>query len=191
MSLRDLDDGLLEPERYELDEPPAYRFDLDRREFIAVLGAGILVSVSGSVGLAQERPGRRGRRGGSRDDTIGDRLHIGTDGVITVLTGKVEVGQGSRTQITMAAAEEFRVPVARIRLVMADSLLVPDDGGKRRRNTGRWRSACQRSGPPSNKSEAYWGWLPPYARTGVERALNSPTGSSWGAPPVSPRFALK
>ncbi len=58
MSLRDLDDGLLEPERYELDEPPAYRFDLDRREFIAVLGAGILVSVSGSVGLAQERPGR-------------------------------------------------------------------------------------------------------------------------------------
>ena len=129
MSPRDLDDGLLEPERYELDEPPAYRFDLDRREFIAVLGAGILVSVSGSVGLAQERSGRRGRRGGSRDDTIGDRLHIGTDGVITVLTGKVEVGQGSRTQITMAAAEELGVPVARIRLVMADSLLVPDDGG--------------------------------------------------------------
>lgn len=127
MSLRDRDDELLEPERYELDEPPAYRFDLDRREFIAVLGAGILVSVSGSVGLAQDRS-RRGRRGGSRQDSIDDRLHIGTDGVITVLTGKVEVGQGSRTQITMAAAEELGVPVASLRLVMADSLVVPDDG---------------------------------------------------------------
>ena len=100
--IRDISDGLFEPERYELDEPPAYRFELDRREFIAVLGAGILVSVSGSVGVAQDA-GRRGRgRGGPQTESIGERLHIGTDGVITVLTGKVEVGQGSRTQITMA-----------------------------------------------------------------------------------------
>ena len=41
MSLRDREDGLLEPERYELDEPPAYRFELDRREFVAVLGAAV------------------------------------------------------------------------------------------------------------------------------------------------------
>jgi CO/xanthine dehydrogenase Mo-binding subunit len=49
--------------------------------------------------------------------------------VITVFTSKVEVGQGSRTQITQAAAEEFRLPVERIRLVMADTARCPDDGG--------------------------------------------------------------
>ncbi len=51
------------------------------------------------------------------------------DGFVTVLTSKVEVGQGSRTQITQAAAEELRLPVDRIRLIMADSAQCPDDGG--------------------------------------------------------------
>ncbi len=44
------------------------------------------------------------------------------------MTGKVEEGQGSRTQLTQAAAEELRVDVANIRLIMADTDLVPDDG---------------------------------------------------------------
>lgn len=121
-----------EPERYELDEPPLHRFqirfDMHRREFVALLGAGLVFSVRGSVSLAQDRPGRRGDRGDG-GGKIAERLHIAPDGAITVLTGKVEVGQGSRTQLTMAAAEELRVPVERIQLVMADSALVPDDGG--------------------------------------------------------------
>ena len=33
----------LEPERYELAAPPAYRFEVDRREFFKFLGAGILI----------------------------------------------------------------------------------------------------------------------------------------------------
>jgi isoquinoline 1-oxidoreductase len=44
------------------------------------------------------------------------------------MTGKVEEGQGPRAQLSQAAAEELRVPVERIRLVMADTDLVPDDG---------------------------------------------------------------
>ena len=51
------------------------------------------------------------------------------DGVITVLTSKVEVGQGSRTQLTQAAAEELRLPVDRVQFIMADTAVVPDDGG--------------------------------------------------------------
>ena len=43
------------------------------------------------------------------------------DGKITVLTSKVDVGQGSRAQITQAAAEELRVAVDQIKLVMADT----------------------------------------------------------------------
>jgi isoquinoline 1-oxidoreductase len=111
-----------EPERYELYEGPRYRFRLTRREFVQVLGAGVLISVAAPAAFAQ--------RSRDRDNApLAERLHIAADGTITVLTGKVEVGQGSRTQLTQAAAEELRVPVDRIRLVMADSAVVPDDGG--------------------------------------------------------------
>jgi isoquinoline 1-oxidoreductase len=59
---------------------------------------------------------------------VAARVHIDKDGAITVMTGKVEEGQGPRAQLSQAAAEELRVPVERIRLVMADTDLVPDDG---------------------------------------------------------------
>lgn len=111
-----------EPERYELHEGSYYRFELNRREFIQILGAGILISCAGPAAQAQ-------RARNDRTPGVGERLHIGADGKLTVLTGKVEVGQGSRTQITQAAAEELHVPVASIQLIMADSQVVPDDGG--------------------------------------------------------------
>ena len=116
-------DEPFEPERYELEEQPRFQFDLSRRAFVQILGAGILVTSSGGVTFAQ-----RSRRA-SGPKTVIARLHIGEDGVITVLTSKVEVGQGARTQITQAAAEELRVPVDRIRLIMADTEICPNDGG--------------------------------------------------------------
>ena len=111
-----------EPERYEQHEGPLYHFEVSRREFVQTLGAGILISAAIPAVWAQ-------RAGGDRSASLSQRLHIGADGVITVFTSKVEVGQGSRTQLTQAAAEELQVPVDRVRLVMADSAVVPDDGG--------------------------------------------------------------
>ena len=111
-----------EPERYELDEPAFYQFRMNRRQFGQVLGAGLMLCVVTPHVLAQ-------RRGRGAVPSPSERLHIGEDGVITVLTSKVEVGQGSRTQITQAAAEELGVSLDQIRLVMADSAVVPDDGG--------------------------------------------------------------
>ena len=113
-----------EVERYELREAKPYSFESNRREFVQTLGAGIVISVAASRSPAQRR-GRTARR----DEPLSDRFHFGQDGVITVLTSKVEVGQGARTQITQAAAEEFRVPIDRVRLIMADTELCPDDGG--------------------------------------------------------------
>lgn len=118
---RPLYDEPFEPERYELEERPRYHFDLGRRAFVQILGAGLLVTASGGVAF-----GQRSARGGQ---TVDARLHLGEDGSITVLTSKVEVGQGSRTQITQAAAEELRVSVDRVRLVMGDTELCPNDGG--------------------------------------------------------------
>ncbi len=65
---------------------------------------------------------------GSGARTIGARVHLGADGSITVLTGKVEAGQGARAELTQAAAEELRVAPERIQLLMADTGVVPDDG---------------------------------------------------------------
>jgi len=95
---------------------------VSRRTFLQVLGAGILVTVGGGPVAAQ----RGGREGGAMP--IAARVHIGEDGTITVMTGKVELGQGARTEITQAAAEELRVAGGTIRLVMGDTDLVPDDG---------------------------------------------------------------
>jgi isoquinoline 1-oxidoreductase len=50
------------------------------------------------------------------------------DGSFTVLTGKIEEGQGALTELTMAAAEELGVPLDRVRLVMGDTDQVPNDG---------------------------------------------------------------
>jgi isoquinoline 1-oxidoreductase len=47
---------------------------------------------------------------------------------VTVLTGKVEVGQGSRAEISQAVAEELRVPIAQVQVTMADTAVVPNDG---------------------------------------------------------------
>ncbi len=93
-----------------------------RRTFLQALGAGLLITVTPGVSLARQR----GRR--QQSITVAARIHLGQDGTITVMTGKVEEGQGSRAQLSQAAAEELRVGVDRIRLVMADTALVPDDG---------------------------------------------------------------
>ena len=120
----------MEVERYELRERPRYRFAANRREFAQTVGLGVLVTASATTAstttvLAQRRRGRTSRR----DETLAERFHLGADGVVTVLTGKVDVGQGSRTQIAQAAAEELGLPVDRLRVVMADSARCPDDGG--------------------------------------------------------------
>jgi isoquinoline 1-oxidoreductase len=106
-----------------------YQFGLTRRGFVQILGAGLLIAVADSPVLAQQRRGGRGGgRGGRPVRNVAARVHIGKDGMITVMTGKVEAGQGSRAELTQAAAEELRVAVDRIQLLMADTGLVPDDG---------------------------------------------------------------
>ena len=66
-------------------------------------------------------------RGGGAG-TLETRLHIGEDGFITVLSGKVEEGQGALTELAMAGAEELRVPLDRVRMVMGDTDQTPNDG---------------------------------------------------------------
>ena len=65
-----------------------------------MLGAGLVVSVVVGPALAQRRGGRGGGGGfrGGPPPALSARIHIGDDGTITVLSGKVDAGQGARTR---------------------------------------------------------------------------------------------
>src|SRR5437867_8477273 len=122
----------------QIIEPVGYDFglSLSRRGFVQILGAGLIIAASSNASLAQDRTGqRRGGRGGGGGEIGGGapvnleaRLHIAKDGTITVMAGKVEGGQGARAELTQAAAEELRVPVDQVHLILADTALVPNDG---------------------------------------------------------------
>ena len=105
-------DGDLEPESYEVVEV-LQELSPDRRDFLKVLGGGMLFLVT--------------VRAQDRDLPV--RVQVADDGMFRAFTGKMEMGQGSRTLLTQAFAEELGVAVDRVQLVMGDTELCPDDGG--------------------------------------------------------------
>ena len=121
---------VIEQERYELFEAPAYRFEPDRRDFFKFLGGGLvlLLALDGTA-RAQESGRGPAFRGDARPPDLAAWLHIDEDGTVAVYTGKVEVGQNIRTSLAQAVAEELRAPIGMVRLVMADTDLTPYDLG--------------------------------------------------------------
>jgi len=118
----------LEVERYELSQPPAYRFEVERREFIrllSALGGGLLVVAS--VHGEEQESGRGGQQRVSND--VSAWIHVDEKGHVTGYTGKTEIGQNIRTSLAQAIADELRVPLSSVSLVMADTDLVPFDQG--------------------------------------------------------------
>lgn len=120
----------LEPERYELRESGHGQLNLPRRDFLRLLGGGVLVllyldDVAGQESATARRPGA----GERMPRELGAWLHIGEDGTVTVYTGKVEMGQNARTSLTQIVAEELPVPFSAIRIVMGDTFLTPYDAG--------------------------------------------------------------
>ena len=118
----------VEVERYELTESPRYHFTLERREFMrifGVMGGGVLVFAS--MPAPAQESGRGGQQAASND--VAAWVHIDEQGHITGYTGKTEIGQNIRTSLAQAVADELRVPLDRVSLVMADTDLVPFDQG--------------------------------------------------------------
>ena len=89
------------------------------RDYFAVLSDGLVV-VKDSDQAAQS---------GAWTTSPGAWLHVGSDGVVTAFTGKVDVGQDNRTALSMRVAEELRVPLGSVRLVMGDTDVCPYDVG--------------------------------------------------------------
>lgn len=112
----------------ELLEPVRFSFALDRRSFVQILGAGVMVTAIGSRTFAQRGRRRGGNFRGGPPPALSARIHFADEGAITVLSGKVDGGQGARTQIAQAVAEELRVPVSIVRVELGDTATCPNDG---------------------------------------------------------------
>ncbi len=130
MSERAISESELEDQQQLAIRRLTYGFELQRREFFKLLGGGVLVCLCARPGLGQESGGTR--RQSSSDElpkSIDAWLHLSEDGRVTVYTGKVEIGQNIRTSLSQQVAEELRVPLSSVSLVMADTDLTPFDMG--------------------------------------------------------------
>jgi isoquinoline 1-oxidoreductase len=121
----------IDPERFEFIAAPIHQFELARRDFFKILGAGIAVFVVAKDTLAAQEtaPGSRSFHSEELPKEITSWLHVGEDGIVTGFTGKAEMGQNIRTSISQTLADELRVPFASVRLVMGDTALTPFDAG--------------------------------------------------------------
>jgi isoquinoline 1-oxidoreductase len=122
---------ILEPERYEFRAAPIHQFELARRDFFKIFGAGIAVfAVAKDALSAQETaPGHRSFHNEELPKDIDAWLHVGEDGSVKGFTGKAEIGQNIRTALAQTVADELRVPFESVRMVMADTALTPFDAG--------------------------------------------------------------
>jgi nicotinate dehydrogenase subunit B len=121
---------ILEPERYEFSSGSIHHFELARREFFKLLGAGIAVfAIAIDSQAAQETAPSHGFHPQDLPSDISAWLHIGEDGVVTAFCGKVEIGQNIRTSLAQTVADELRVPLESVRMVMGDTSLTPFDAG--------------------------------------------------------------
>jgi len=92
------------------------------------MGGGVLVCVAAGRAFGQESAARSGQRH-EMPSTLDSWLHIGENGRVTAFTGKVEVGQNVRTSLAQQVAEELRVPLESVSMIMGDTSLTPFDMG--------------------------------------------------------------
>jgi len=117
----------------EIFPPP----NITRREFLKLLGAGIIIFFSYEDTKAQQyedtgEQQEQGERMAFRQQAPSDFnafLRIGEDGRVTCFTGKIEMGQGIITSLSQMLAEELDVPIDSVQMVMGDTDLCPWDMG--------------------------------------------------------------
>ncbi len=112
------------------EAPEAWGFvkTIDRRDFLKLSSSGLIVMCVMDPLLDAMGPlGAELQQRGPTD--INSFLHIGANGRVTCLVGKIEMGQGIMTALPQLAAEELGVPLTSIDIVMGDTDVCPYDQG--------------------------------------------------------------
>ena len=93
----------------------------DRREFLKATGLlSVGFSLLGTAGQSAANAKSVAK------ESIDTWLTIGADNKVTIYSGKVDLGTGSRTALAQLAADELDVPFERIVMVMGDTATTPD-----------------------------------------------------------------
>ncbi len=101
---------------------------MDRRSFLKLTSTGLLVALSIEPLLGREPAAPQPARQGYPTD-LNAYVHIGQDGRVTCLVGKIEMGQGIMTSLPQLVADELDVPLTVVEIVMGDTDLCPWDMG--------------------------------------------------------------
>ena len=103
-------------------------FALNRRHLLQSLGSLTLsFAIPLDMPLAQAPPKLAGRSRRSVPN-LSAWLRINADGTVTLMIGKVELGQGILTAVAQVCADELDVDIERIKIVSGDTALVPNEG---------------------------------------------------------------
>ncbi len=102
---------------------------VDRRDFLKLTGSGLLVifALTPPEGMLRPVWNPAGMQRPSPD--FNAFVHIGADGRVTMMVGKIEMGQGVMTSLPQLAAEELGVSLAAVDVVLGDTELCPFDMG--------------------------------------------------------------
>ena len=106
---------------------PDQRPALSRRDFLKSGGALVFTfALAPSLAQQQGQPTLPGSLNTNR--VLDSWLRIGSDGRVTVFTGKIELGQGIGTALAQIAADELDVDIKRIDMVYGDTERSPNEG---------------------------------------------------------------
>jgi len=102
-------------------------FEVDRRDFIKLVGGGIFIlfSVGDTLGYIQQEQQRRN----ALPTDFNAFLRIDENGKVTCFTGKIEMGQGVITSLAQMLADELDVKFESVQMLMGDTDLCPWDMG--------------------------------------------------------------
>jgi CO/xanthine dehydrogenase Mo-binding subunit len=103
------------------------RENLSRRDFLKGSGALVVTFAVAPPLEAAIDPTSIGPKTVALDQVDGF-VAVDGKGLVTVYSGKVDLGTGTDTALTQMAAEELGVPMSRVKLVTGDTLLTPDQG---------------------------------------------------------------
>ncbi len=117
------DDGMVVPEGWGFVET------IDRRDFLRLTSTGLMVVFAVKPPEGAFRPVWNFAEQQRTPPDFNAFLHIGANGRVTLLVGKIEMGQGIITGLPQIVAEELNVSLTTVDCVMGDTDLCPFDNG--------------------------------------------------------------
>jgi nicotinate dehydrogenase subunit B len=102
--------------------------DASRRDFLKASGALVVSFAIDGAAPGTARAAAAAPAKTVAADQVDGFLSIDARGIVTVYSGKVDLGTGVQTAMAQIAAEELSVPLSKVYVIQGDTLLTPDQG---------------------------------------------------------------